>query len=216
MNRQLLEQPFAPEQIKQRSGSFGATLDYIEGHVVIQRLNDSFDANWSFEVLSHQINMESDEVIVLGKLTAEQISKTQFGSSRITRNRDTGEIVSLADDLKAAATDALKKGATLWGIGLHIYGDKSNQSQSRLQHTPSQPPAAHHHPSQNNNNGGNGGQKSRITNKQLNYVLSLGKEQGMDSKALEIETLTMFGVKLSYLTTSEASALIDTLKRKAA
>ena len=48
MNRELLEKPFDPNQIKQREGNFGKTLDYIEGHSVIQRLNDAFDANWSF------------------------------------------------------------------------------------------------------------------------------------------------------------------------
>jgi recombination DNA repair RAD52 pathway protein len=34
MNRNILEQPFGPEQIKQREGNFGKMLDYIEGHSV--------------------------------------------------------------------------------------------------------------------------------------------------------------------------------------
>ena len=55
MNRDLLEKPFAPEQIKQRTGTYGNVLDYIEGHAVIKRLNDAFDANWSFEILRHEI-----------------------------------------------------------------------------------------------------------------------------------------------------------------
>ncbi len=38
MNRELLEKPFDPSQIKQREGNFGKKLDYIEGHAVIQRL----------------------------------------------------------------------------------------------------------------------------------------------------------------------------------
>ena len=49
------------------------------------------------------------------------LSRRQFGSSKITRARESGEIISLADDLKAAATDALKKAATLLGVGLHLY-----------------------------------------------------------------------------------------------
>ena len=44
MNRQLLEKPFEAHQIKQREGNFGRTLDYIEGHSVIQRLNDAFES----------------------------------------------------------------------------------------------------------------------------------------------------------------------------
>ena len=119
MNRKLLELPFNPDQIKQRAGNFGQTLDYIEGHVVIQRLNDAFEGLWSFQVKSHEV-LES-EVVVLGELKAVGISKMQFGSSSITRAKNSGEIISLADDLKAASTDCLKKCATMFGVGLHIY-----------------------------------------------------------------------------------------------
>ena len=101
MNRELLEKPFGPEQIKQREGNFGKLLDYVEAHTVIQRLNDAFDAEWSFTILKHEILSDTDEMIVLGQLNAGGIVKSQFGSSRITRNRQSGEMVSLADDLKA-------------------------------------------------------------------------------------------------------------------
>ena len=126
MNRQLLEEAFGPEEIKQRDGSFGQILAYVPGHTVIERLNQAFESLWSFEIVSHEIHQ--DEVIVIGKLTAEDIIKCQFGSSRVTRARETGEIVSLADDLKSAATDSLKKCATLLGVGLHLYADKSSSS----------------------------------------------------------------------------------------
>ena len=45
----------------------------------------------------------------MGELSANGIVKTQFGSSRITRARETGEMICLADDLKAAATDAIEE-----------------------------------------------------------------------------------------------------------
>ncbi len=67
MNHELLETPFRPDQVKHRKGNFGNTLAYVEAHTVIQRLNDAFDAAWSFEVVSHQVLQ--DEVLVLGKLT---------------------------------------------------------------------------------------------------------------------------------------------------
>jgi hypothetical protein len=51
MNRKLLEKSFAPEQIRQCKGNFGSFLGYVEGHTVIQRLNDILDEKWSFEVL---------------------------------------------------------------------------------------------------------------------------------------------------------------------
>lgn len=78
MNRELLEKPFVPDKIKQRDGKFGRTLGYIEGHVVIQRLNDAFDGKWSFEILKHDVFEDKDEFIVQGKLTAENVVKTRL------------------------------------------------------------------------------------------------------------------------------------------
>lgn len=63
MNRELLEKPFDRNQIKQREGNFGKMLDYIEGHAVVKRLNDAFEANWSFAILKHEILQETDEVV---------------------------------------------------------------------------------------------------------------------------------------------------------
>src|SRR5438552_5137999 len=119
MNRELLEKPFSPDQIKQRKGLDGDVLDYIEGAAVIQRLNDVFNAEWSFEILDHHIYER--EVVILGKLTAQGIGKCQFGKSKITRTKETKTEVSIGDDLKAATTDAIKKCATLFGVALHLY-----------------------------------------------------------------------------------------------
>src|ERR1044071_6442472 len=107
MNREILEKPFMPEQIKQRHGTNGDVLDYIEGCAVIQRLNECFDAEWMFEIQEHHVY--DDEGGVLGKLTAQGVAKSQFGKSRITRAKKYKAVISLGDDLKAAATDCLKK-----------------------------------------------------------------------------------------------------------
>src|SRR5687767_15004387 len=122
MNRTLLEKPFAPTQIRQRNGRNGV-LDYVEGHSVVQRLNDALEGRWSFEVVQHDVREE--EVVVLGRLTADGVVKMSFGASQVTREKGTGQLVSLGDDLKAAATDALKKCATFLGVALHLYADKS-------------------------------------------------------------------------------------------
>jgi hypothetical protein len=75
MNRPLLEQPFAPAQIKQRQGRNGL-LDYVEGWSVIARLNEAFEGAWSFEVVAHEVRDE--EVLVLGKLAADGVVKMQL------------------------------------------------------------------------------------------------------------------------------------------
>ena len=106
MNRELLETPFAPAQIRSARGAT-AMLDYVEGHSVIQRLNEALEGAWSFEIVHHEIREE--EVLVLGKLSAEGIIKMQFGGSQVTRERESGALVSLGDDLKAAATDCVRR-----------------------------------------------------------------------------------------------------------
>jgi Rad52/22 family double-strand break repair protein len=126
MNRELLEHPFDSTQIKQRKGRNGV-LDYVEGHTVIARLNAALDGAWSFEVVAHEVR--DDEVLVLGKLTAAGIVKMQFGASQVTRDRETRTALSLGDDLKAAATDALKKCATFLGVGLHLYAERPLRSE---------------------------------------------------------------------------------------
>ena len=104
--------------MKQRQGQGGKTLTYIPTFAVVQRLNEACDA-WSFEVVEHQIL--DDEIIVVAKLTADGVAKMAFGGSAITRDRD-GKPVSLADDAKSAGSDALKKAASLLGVGLELYG----------------------------------------------------------------------------------------------
>jgi hypothetical protein len=66
-------------------------------------------------------------------------------------------------------------------------------------------------------NGGNGGNgDARITNKQLNYIVNLGRNLTLNSKDLDAESVKVFGVKMSFLTVKDASAFIDILKSKAA
>ncbi|MEA1933964.1 MAG: Rad52/Rad22 family DNA repair protein [Thermodesulfobacteriota bacterium] len=231
MNRELLEQPFNQEQIKQRAGNFGNTLDYVEGHSVIQRLNDSLEGKWSFEIVRHEILQDTDEVLVVGKLVADNITKMQFGSSRITRAKGSGEVISISDDLKAAATDALKKTATQLGVGLHLYAGKHPSKDVSGPRNDNNSP---HRKSIYCGNfggstggggasggvsgsaGGGGNEGSRVTNRQLDYILNLGSDIGLDSKGLDKESLRIFGTKLAYITTKDASALINTLKREAA
>jgi len=213
MNRELLEKPFAPEQIKQRVGSFGNVIDYVEGHAIIKRLNDSFDGLWSFEIVKHEVMEDLDEVIVLGRLSAGEVVKMQFGSSRITRAKETGNVISLADDLKAAATDAMKKCATLLGVGLHLYnGDRAmneKNGQGR-QENGRNGTEQQGQPQDDQGNGGGG----RITNRQLNYLVNLGRSLGWTSKDLDEEALELYGSKMAYLNVKDASGFIEALKNR--
>lgn len=59
-------------------------------------------------------------------------------------------------------------------------------------------------------NGGNG--DARLTNKQLSYIVNLGRALDLNSKDLDQESLRTHGVKMAYLNVKQASAFIDTLK----
>ncbi len=203
MNRPLLEKPFEPAQIRQRKGRQGL-LDYVEGHSVIARLNEAFDGAWSFEVLAHEIREE--EVLVLGKLSAEGIVKMQFGASQVTRDRETKGLVSLGDDLKAAATDAVKKCATFLGVGLHLYAEKP------LRQGAPKPASPNSEANSAQNNG-------RVTPRQLDAIAKVARAKGLDAAAVESMSLRVFNRKPDALSQAEAARLIkelSNLKRHAA
>jgi hypothetical protein len=66
-------------------------------------------------------------------------------------------------------------------------------------------------------NGGNGGNgDARVSNKQLSYIVNLGKSLKLNSKDLDQETVKVFGVKMAFLTTKQASTFIDQLKTMSA
>ena len=219
MNRELLEKPFEANQIKQREGMFGKTLDYIEGHAVIQRLNEAFEAEWSFSILKNEVLKETDEVIVLGELRAGNVVKTQFGSSKITRAKANGEPISLADDYKAAATDSLKKCATLLGVGLHLYnGDKAQtgrtESSGNGSRKPYQDTGKQNGNEDRRGGNGNGNGNGRLSSAQYNFILRLAKDKNLTRKEVNQKCLEAYGVVLDYITKADAHSLIEELKSK--
>lgn len=136
MNLEHLEhlvRPFSPDQIKQRTTPLGYTVDYIETPTVINRMNEAFQGEWSFKILDHKLL--EDVVVVLGELTAGGITKQQFGTCELSHESEEGVLFSLGDGMKAAASDALKKCATLFGLGLQLYGVTPDTATERTTQT---------------------------------------------------------------------------------
>jgi hypothetical protein len=111
----------------------GVDLEYITGEQCVSRLNEVLGfCNWQFRILDHGINPEADEVWVRGELrvsvaplatgafTYVECTRQQFGSQKIQRGRNNGVPRDIGFDLKGAATDCLKKCASLIGIGLYL------------------------------------------------------------------------------------------------
>src|SRR3954451_6012190 len=124
----FLMQRTPKKEIKTRQGRGGLQFSYVEHGYVTERLNLVFGFNWDFDIVDKQIL--EDEVIVEARLTVrtpggQTIVKTQFGGAEIKRHASgakSGKPLSIADDYKAAASDALKKCASLLGVGLDLYG----------------------------------------------------------------------------------------------
>ncbi len=207
MDTQIIEQEFDKALIKTRKGRSGNRLSYIEVPEYIRRLNMAFDYNWSFDIQEERI--ESGFVIVRGKLTAEGISKTQYGTSQITLAKDSGEIVSIGDDFKAAGSDALKKCSSLFGIGLHLYSGNGRNAGKNNGKTGNQ----------TNNKGMNkpSGNKGNVnvTKAQLSKIKSLRTKAGMSSEDVLDLTERMFSTRDPMTLNKEmGSAVIAVIENK--
>lgn len=188
MNRELLEQEFDKSQIKTRKGNYGKDLDYVETAAVIQRLNDALDADWSFEIVEHII--KDDDVTVLGKLSTNGVTKMQWGSRKIVKNRKTGEIINIGDDLKAATSDSLKKTASLLGCGLHLYTDDDLM--------PAQPVTNK--------------SDEKISKEQLVQINELRTDLGWEPEKVKEQAKKMFQIEPRELNPTMATAFIAFLK----
>ena len=127
--RAFITQKTPQQFIKTRPGPGGLRLSYVEIGYVISMLNQVFGYDWDFRILDQQVGKK--QVWVRGELTVRVMDHTvikgQFGGADIKMNRQSGEPVSIADDLKAAASDCLKKCASMLGVAGDVYwGDLDN------------------------------------------------------------------------------------------
>ena len=125
----------------------GVELTYITGEQATTRLNETLGfLNWSFRILEHGIHAEADECWVLGEITVTidgvTTTKQQFGSQKVKRSRSSGTPLDIGFDLKGAATDALKKCASLIGVALYLWKKAPQGNQGGNNQGGGQPNAA--------------------------------------------------------------------------
>lgn len=139
----MLMAPTPRKYIKNRPMPGGGTADFVSGHYVTNVLNFVTAYKWSFEVLSEE--EKYGQIIVKGKLSfpgknGETIVKVQYGRATIKKYSEYvksqdgssmkrtdgkgGTPVDYGNDFKAAATDALKKCASMAGIAWDVYGQE--------------------------------------------------------------------------------------------
>lgn len=134
--RQIIQQKTPDKEVRTRKGRGGVTFKYTDGAYVIRTLNEALGHNWDFEADNEEVinwNGVPFEVRCRGRLTVrlngQAVTKVQYGSQIIEfiKERDKeGKVyivgpVSIGDCFKGAATDAMKKCASLLGVALDLY-----------------------------------------------------------------------------------------------
>jgi len=184
------------------------------------RLRLAHEDNEQLSITSEVVNYDGNIAVVKVVSTTTKGDFPGLGMSSIERDKTIAPAI-----LELAETRAIARSLRFAGYGVeycsaeeishlengdaHIPDDKDNQGE------PSQEESEGGNGG-SSEDGGNGGKSARVTNKQLNYIVNLGRDIGWDSKGLDEESVKVFGVKMAYLTVQTASSFIDTLKSQAA
>ncbi len=149
-----LSEPFDPSVEKQLKKG-GASLTYIPVSEVITRLNRVLGVDmWSYEILSCvRDSLDPDYVVAHVRLTATfvptndapalTVTKDGIGGQKIKRTKN-GDIVDLGDEMKGAVSDALKKAAQHFGVGLYLARSEESMNLEYAQDTVDQPISEDH------------------------------------------------------------------------
>ena len=154
-SKDLIVASIPAELIKQREGGGKKMLSYLSGSTITDMLNNAFGYMWSWEIKQQWIEKSQPAINkyangtfqkdpanwtldpqgpvahVLGTLTVYlkngpalvTLHKDGYGSKSVLGKQNDQESI-----FKAAGTDALKKAASLLGIGLELYRDEDEQN----------------------------------------------------------------------------------------
>ena len=125
-----LSEPF-PSEVEKQLKKGGASLTYIPISEVITRLNKVLGVDmWSYEIIKcERDSLDPDFVVAHVRLSVTfvptdkaptiVVHKDGIGGQKIKRTRN-GDILDLGDEMKGAVSDALKKAAQHFGVGLYL------------------------------------------------------------------------------------------------
>lgn len=120
--------------IYERPAKGGGKWKYVKSADVVVALNTTFGGFWDFTVITDEataldIAIKTKSVVVKGKLTITNpstgvsVTREQYGRKDVMFNKGTNQPLDFGNDMKAAASDALKKCASQFGLFNDIYRD---------------------------------------------------------------------------------------------
>ena len=138
MDQKTIDILTQPVEVHYKPGPGGKKYRYVEGKDVISRLNEAFLHNWSSKV--KEVYERDNQIIVLVELEANGVCHQGFGGSEIAlyaSGAKQGKPVDISNSYKGALTNAMKKAAEQFGIGLTAENEgNSNNRSSKVQDTP--------------------------------------------------------------------------------
>jgi len=125
MHEDIIKKLYKTFQLSTRQGQGGITFKYVPNEDVINRMNDTFEGNWSTsvefrDIVDDQVILEV-KVSVVDPATEIRYSHTGFGSQQIMRYKsgaNAGQIIDIGNGYKGALSKAIVNACTRWGIGL--------------------------------------------------------------------------------------------------
>ena len=205
---EVLKRPFPKELHKHREGRDGKKLDYIEVQNYVDRLNEAFAYEWSFELTSREVIGE--QIVVEVKLTAAGLTKTGLGGSSVTRSEDNKTVIALADDIKMAEADALKRACRLLGIGAELYATEQDDGTGMIS-GPTPSLATQHRAGPHSLPPSPLPPRERLTAAQLKGIKDRIKRQELDPTGARNHIKHVYGVEMEYLTRRQAHDVISGL-----
>jgi hypothetical protein len=154
---------------------------------LVHAIDKAVGQNWSFDLVHHEV--VGDETVVFAKLVVDGRSRVGVGG--------TGEKGTLVDRLTSATVDALYRAATWMGIAVQD-DDKPVSAAAQANDDVSHDTAET--------------TPQRLSRKQLDFIYSLARQQGIARDQVAARCLDDFGRKPEYLSKQQASDIIKALQ----
>jgi hypothetical protein len=182
------------------------------------RLRLAHEQNQQISITTEIIKYDENVAVVKSITTTMKGSFPGLGMASVERDSSIAPAI-----LELAETRAIARSLRFAGYGveycsaeevshLQMNGGNNPPSDEKPQTKPPQEEAKGGDADKPDGGGNGGNGDARISNKQLSYIVTLGKGLKLNSKDLDQETVKTFGVKMAFLTTKQASTFIDQLK----
>lgn len=140
MDKSIIDKLYLPLDVREREGAAGKKFKYVASEDIIDRMNRTFEGNWSVQILSKEIIQ--DQVLVSVRVMVQDPTNTQgarfeqesFASHPLAKYADgpkAGQIIDAGNSFRAATSKAIKAAVARWGLGLYLESEEDAEPVNR-------------------------------------------------------------------------------------